>query len=295
MGIEVNLNSIHQYDVFVQNMSEEQARINLGEAGRKSIEEMIRNKMVVALDQNIMNMMTEQIINTGTLNAAHIANIMKPTPGTIAAPPIPVSIFTEEQIQQIIKVKKALFDYVERTCNELAFITGKNLNFNNWFVTGGCIGSLLRGEPVNDWDFFCHNDATVAIGDIFSSPPKHGFVDMSNLIEATTKTYNTSYGPETKTTLNKNSYGVKLKTGQNLVTYKFGKPEEVVAGFDFINCMPWYDLRNNKLHITKQQYDLCRSKTLMVNPKFLGPVATYRFDKYLKAGWKIADTTPKKN
>jgi hypothetical protein len=55
--------------------------------------------------------------------------------------------------------------------------------------------------------------------------------------------------------------------------------------FDFVHCMPWYDLNTQKLHISEAQFNSIKTKTLVYN--LAGEsIKEQRVKKYVDKGWK---------
>ena len=87
----------------------------------------------------------------------------------------------------------------------------------------------------------------------------------------------------------------KLVT-HNAITFKNGI-QFIIAGntkmrseFDFIHCMPYYDCSTFKYHISKSQFDSLRTKTIVMNPKYIlrsASILNKRIEKYKNRGWKI--------
>jgi hypothetical protein len=69
------------------------------------------------------------------------------------------------------------------------------------------------------------------------------------------------------------------------ITTKYKTREELVQHFDFKHCCVSYDLLNDNLFITRQVYDLIKSKTLVPNNVNNTP-AQWRYEKFLDRGWK---------
>jgi hypothetical protein len=55
--------------------------------------------------------------------------------------------------------------------------------------------------------------------------------------------------------------------------------------FDFIHCMPWYDIKTGKLHISPAQYEAIKNKKLVLNPKAKKKPTARRVEKYVERGW----------
>jgi hypothetical protein len=83
----------------------------------------------------------------------------------------------------------------------------------------------------------------------------------------------------------------KLVTA-NAITFKNGLQVIIKADkthrdtFDFVHCMPYFDMKTQQLFISRLQYDAIKNKQLIENPKF-PQFSQHRTDKFLKRGWTI--------
>lgn len=148
----------------------------------------------------------------------------------------------------------------------------------SWFVSGGCIGSLLRNEKPKDIDVY-----------FFS------FVDISPVFNLFTE--DESYMKEVAVVdekyrdvvVNQNGLcitenAITLKNDIQIITKHYGYPADVRKTFDFVHCMPYFDSRDQKLYISKHQYDLCVNKKLEINS--IEAFTKYREQKFLNKGWE---------
>ena len=55
--------------------------------------------------------------------------------------------------------------------------------------------------------------------------------------------------------------------------------------FDYVHCMPWYDIQTNKLYISEYHYNVILEKRLVRNPECKTPPSAYRTHKYTERGW----------
>jgi hypothetical protein len=56
--------------------------------------------------------------------------------------------------------------------------------------------------------------------------------------------------------------------------------------------MPYFDMKTQKLHLSKQQYRACKEKKLIKNPRVVKPegemhTSIKRVEKFLDKGWTI--------
>jgi len=193
--------------------------------------------------------------------------------------------FTTDEVAHIQAVKMHIQSFVLDVLKKI------NLNLytmGDWgeaFLSGGAIASLLQGDDPMDWDIFFHTyRARNLIVDIFNNGNNRDkMVDMIKDSRLTDNPYyqGTFYREGKAVTEN----GITLKNGIQFVTRYYGDVSEVHSSFDFVHCLPWYSIREDKLYITKQQYDCCVNKVLIVNKEFTKEVDKYRVDKFLNRGY----------
>jgi hypothetical protein len=73
-----------------------------------------------------------------------------------------------------------------------------------------------------------------------------------------------------------------FKNSIQVITCAYAKSREK---FDFVHCMPYINLKDGKLHISKAQYTSIMSKTLKINPN-AERVDEHRTMKFIERGWK---------
>lgn len=184
------------------------------------------------------------------------------------------SDFTTDEIENI---KLAKHQLIERL--QTFWMTTKKVNRDkSWFVSGGCIGSLLRGDTVNDIDvyFFSGVDALPVIK-LFTEDESY----KNEVADINDKYRDVVDAPSGKL-ITENA--ITLKNDIQIITKHYGLPEEVRKTFDFIHCTPYFDSRDQKLYISKKQYDLNMNKTLKCNNA--SAITSSREQKFFNKGWK---------
>lgn len=180
--------------------------------------------------------------------------------------------FTTEEAKKIINAKDIIkFEIMTFT------MTIQKLSLSkSFFVSGGCIGSLLRGESVNDYDvYFFNRSEGEQIVKLYSEDPSY-----KNEVAIYDEKYRDVGGPSGML-ITENA--VTLKNKIQLITKHYGTPSEIRSTFDFMHCLPYYDSRDDKLYISREQYDLNVNKKLKINNKY--SQTTHRENKFLKRGW----------
>ena len=177
---------------------------------------------------------------------------------------------TPEQVSHIRKTK----DMLRTNLKELVGIFGPyEKRMENWYVSGGCIASLLRGETVNDYDVYFKNKETMEhVVALVTTPPM-----LFNVADVDEK-YREVLGKDGKC-ITENA--VTMSNGLQFITRHYG--EDIRDTFDFVHCMPMYDIYIDKLYISEEQYNCCVHKLLVVNEE--KNVTAKRQQKFMDAGY----------
>jgi hypothetical protein len=185
----------------------------------------------------------------------------------------PIDHFTAAESANILLAKKIIQDKLE-TFNMTIGKIGAMMQ-HSYFLSGGAIGSLLHGEEPNDYDiyFFFETDAKMVFT-LYES-------DLSYTHEVAK--WNIAYRDVDIGDRMITENATTLKNGIQLIRKHYGQPSEIRKTFDFVHCMPYYDSRDKKLYISREQYDLNMSKKLKRNNDNL--FQSWREDKFLKRGW----------
>jgi len=182
--------------------------------------------------------------------------------------------FNELEVLTIVNVKKQIKEHILATTSALTMPGILSQIIRKGIVTGGMSASLFHNQKPNDWDIYLTRQEEI---DAFNECIKNS-VSATNLVEDT----NPKYGVETL-------MNGKLVTAQ-ATTFKNGLQVITMASaiaretFDYVHCMPYYDIQTDIYTISRRQYDSIMTKTLVHNPRSTQP-ATYRRDKFIKRGW----------
>lgn len=182
--------------------------------------------------------------------------------------------FNDNEQHGLIALKKSLYAQMNILLDTFPTTVSEHLRHNT-ILTGGAIASMMHMERPNDFDLYFKDD--------FSLSSFRQFIKNEIPVREYIKDVNEKYIEVV--------IEGKMVTG-NAVTFKNGVQVILLQGcegreyFDFIHCMPWYDISNNKLHISRRQYDAIKHKKLIVNPARMGtPTSKSRIEKYVKRGW----------
>jgi hypothetical protein len=149
----------------------------------------------------------------------------------------------------------------------------------NCIITGGAIASCFHSEKINDFDLYAKNQISLnALKTYILESMKADIKEMKSYdLEDVTNPI-----PQAKTHMITNN-AVTLKGDLQFIY--LGTADQCRLKFDFMHCMPWFDIKTQKLYMSKDQYEAIATKRLYVNP--LGEVKFRRIDKYTKRGWTI--------
>jgi hypothetical protein len=178
--------------------------------------------------------------------------------------------FSQEEVERILSAKVHLRQkFKGRNYSWLMFAP-----MDKMFVTGGAIASLLQGEDPNDYDVY-FNDYNSML--TFSQTLQHHH--RASIADVTEK-YREFLGKDGKM-ITQNAITMDNKI--SFITCYCGEPKDVRKTFDYTHCLPYYEIGENKLYISRLQYDACVSKVLDVNNA--SSVKSYRERKFLERGY----------
>jgi hypothetical protein len=164
-------------------------------------------------------------------------------------------VFNETETQHILRVKEK----IKVKLSDFNLTIGKlHNNFTrSYFVTGGCIGSLLRNELPKDYDIYFFSKLKAdAVINLYTNDKSY----MDQVAVAEDNYRDVKIGEMVIT-----ENATTLKNGLQLVTKHYGEPQDIRKTFDFVHCLPYYDPRDDKLYISREQYDLNMNKKMKPN------------------------------
>ena len=180
--------------------------------------------------------------------------------------------FTTSEKTKILRLKSELTAQFSVKMVAIPDTTFQTLIRDNCIITGGAIASCFHSEKINDIDLYAKDQASLNTLKIY-------ILESMKAEIKEMKAYDVNSTAGYMITDN----AVTLKGDLQFIY--LGTADQCRLKFDFIHCMPWFDIKTQKLHISKDQYDAIADKRLLVNP--LGNVKFKRIDKYTKRGWGI--------
>ena len=183
-------------------------------------------------------------------------------------------MFTEEQKELIHSAKNAIVN--ELQTHFYPMLDKTLLKKEYFYVTGGCIASLLQGEKPKDID-------------VYSRTIKHGTelktLLINNLLPFVMDV-NPAYGPTLVNGKLVTNNAITLKGNIQFIVRPEDMKGDARAFFDFEHCRPVYSIIEDKLYISPLQYHLCKNKLLLKRIENTG-IEPDRTKKFLDRGYKL--------
>jgi hypothetical protein len=181
--------------------------------------------------------------------------------------------FSQSDKTSILRLKSSIASYYNLQMKKIGDRQLESLFYDNCIITGGCISALAHDEPVNDIDVYAKTSNSVKI------IKDHIILNGDNI--KSTK----GYPPDILDAPSRPLVTDNAVTLANDVQFVYlGTADVCRANFDFIHCMPWYDIKTQKLHISEAQFNAIKTKTLFAN--IAGEqIKQRRIDKYATKGW----------
>jgi hypothetical protein len=177
-------------------------------------------------------------------------------------------LFSDGEQLQIREVKKSIRSYIHKHMPTYDF------DMSGVVVAGGCFASMMNDEVVKDFDIFLLNNSrnelalNLLASNEFTSNPTSTKINGKEYIKNDKIEKTVSLG----------------RTALQYIYTKYNTRKELIDGFDFKHCCVSYDYANDKLFISREVFDLIKSKTL--EPNTDKAPAYWRYEKFWQRGWK---------
>lgn len=191
-----------------------------------------------------------------------------------------MSVFSKEETNEILAVKNDIKTYVDGTKH--IYHWAKNI-FNrsdHFYISGGAIASMLNKEVPKDFDVYCRDRR---IGNAIRELLTQQYTPEIKEVDEKYREVDCWKIPGKMVT----EKSITMENNMSFIVMHYGEPSEIKATFDFLHCTPHYDIAEDKLYISRAQYDSIKSKTLVVNNP--DRVVLHRLEKFTTRGW---DTSP---
>lgn len=182
------------------------------------------------------------------------------------------SIFDSEITDKIIGIKNKLRTELIYRISELPS-SFRTYFYRGAILTGGVTASVWHDEEVNDYDVYLTN---LTDADNFTRYVITGDAKILEIVKDVNPKYMTTKVKGKLVTANAITFKNKLQ----VITCvdKDQRPK-----FDFLHCMPYYDIMSDKFFISAAQVDSIKRKKLIHNPQ--STQKTNREKKFLERGW----------
>jgi len=178
--------------------------------------------------------------------------------------------FDNLEVVAIQEIKKRIRNGVSKALLPINHTLRLHL-INNCIVTGGCSYSLYFNKEPNDWDLLFKDEMSAHAFIAYIADNKDDVMDMGQYL-----------GVENKGGKLITANAVTLKNNVQVIDWKWQRNT-----FDYIHCMPWYDLKEDKYHIASEQYDAIKNKQLILRDPDTYVPDNNRLKKWLYRGFTI--------
>jgi hypothetical protein len=145
-------------------------------------------------------------------------------------------------------------------------------------LTGGAISSIVHKENVNDYDLYLNDHADITkFNELLKDP------DVIAKVQDVNPKYMADVLIDGKLVT---SRAVTFKNKLQVITMNTSDARKT---FDYVHCMPYFDIKNKKLYISRMQFDAIKHKKLVknVNGQTNYSMEEYRKQKFIDRGWKL--------
>lgn len=185
-------------------------------------------------------------------------------------------MFTEFDKKELVALRSSVLQYYSKKLGELNDPKLTSLFFNSCIITGGCISSIYHNMPVNDIDLYAKTTKDIKI--------ISDFLKEVGVFIKTTKSYELEDGSGNTTQQAALITNNAITLTNDIQFITLAEAEVARNKFDFIHCMPWIDIKTQKLYISEAQFQSIKSRTLIANKSGEKP-KDYRIQKYVSKGW----------
>jgi hypothetical protein len=184
-------------------------------------------------------------------------------------------IFQENEKYILKQLKRTLYANMNVLFRGLSKSLEEHLR-ENAILTGGAISSLMHWEIPKDYDLYFKDSFSLASFNQYITT-----LEDKDIIKDVDEKYIETLVDGKCITAN----AVTFKNNVQVIKIGTGDMRE---RFDFVHCMPWYDIAKNKLHISRRQYDSIRNRKLVKNTHAeANSLCDKRIEKYVKRGWRF--------
>jgi hypothetical protein len=185
--------------------------------------------------------------------------------------------FTQTEKTAIIHLKSSIASYYNLQMKKVGDRMLESYFYNSCVITGGMIQSLYHNEAVSDIDLYAKTVNDIALIRLYLTSSKSDIIKNTRLYDLDDGQH--AQEPQKLITVN----AITLTNDVQFVHLDIA--EVCRQKFDFVHCMPYYDLMTQKLHISVVQFRSIVNKQLIPNTKG-EEIKEYRIKKYIDKGWK---------
>lgn len=156
-----------------------------------------------------------------------------------------------------------------------------NLIWNDMFIAGGFIASLLQNVQYNDIDIYSKTeDAVKRVEKVVLDRSAIPVIQRNwKEVAATPYRYYIDKGHTVS------EYAITTPKKYSFIIKNSGEPEQITKSFDLLHCCSYYDIQADKLFLSKEVHDAIVNKHLIINN--LSACSLSRIQKFLDRGYEM--------
>lgn len=191
-----------------------------------------------------------------------------------------MSVFSKEETDDILSVKNDIKVYMNGTRHLYHWAKNVFHTPEHFYISGGAIASMLNKESPKDFDVYCRDQK---VGNAIRELLTQQYTPEIKEVDEKYREVDCWKIPGKMVT----EKSITMENNMSFIVMHYGEPSEIKATFDFLHCTPHYDIAEDKLYISRAQYDSIKSKTLLINN--VDRVTRWRIEKFIIRGWKTSD------
>jgi hypothetical protein len=183
-------------------------------------------------------------------------------------------MFNDDEQRDILSTKAKIKGALQSKIAELPESISEILKHT--VLSGGATASLLHNEEPKDWDLYfkTHEEMTKFFM----------LIKDNKEIQEYVADINEKY---MDTIINGKLVTVNAVTFKNKLQVIIKQTHNMRIMFDFVHCLPYYDIETDKFFISKIQFNSIKHKKIVFNPNREDNVSAHRVEKFKQRGWRI--------
>ena len=183
-------------------------------------------------------------------------------------------MFNSDEQHEILMVKAKIKGALVTKIAELPVSLSSLLT--NVVLSGGATASLMHNEEPKDWDLYFKSHEEMS--KFFM------LVKNDKTLQECVADINEKY---MDTLIEGKLVTVNAVTFKNKLQVIIKQTHDLRFDFDFVHCLPYYDVTSDTFYISEVQFHSIKDKKLINNPNRVQGVTPHRIEKFKQRGWTI--------